>query len=371
MSGAPRRIYLLRHGEPELPDGRRVCLSAEDVPLSRLGRMRAALAAAELPQVTRVFSSPLRRARETAAALGGEAETADGLRELGMGEWGGLPFDAIRARWPALYERRGRDPFVCVPPGGEAPADCLARARAALADCLSRSQGDIAVVAHAGVNRLLLCAIAERPMNGFLELPQPYGCVNTLLWDGGRFTAERIAAQPRPALTEALCGRLLRAAETPEAVRAHARAVSELAEELGAALIALGYAIDLPLLRAAALLHDAARTEADHARVGGAWLTALGYPEVGALIAEHHDLPPERETAPNESAVLYLADKLTRGTERVTLGERFSESYAKCLTAEAKDNHGRRFRQAKRVAHMLSAACGAAEEQEDTDNETD
>lgn len=356
QSAVPRRLYLLRHGEPDAPA--HTCLGARDVPLSRLGRMRAALAAAELPRVTQVFCSPLLRARETAAALPGAAETADGLRELGMGSWESLPFDVIRARWSALYEKRGETPFDCVPEGGEAPADCLARAREALADCLARSRGDIAVVAHAGVNRLLLCALAGRPMNEFLRIPQPCGCVNTLLWDGERLTAERIAAQPRPAPTEALCERLLAAAGTPEAVRAHARAVAARAQELAEALAAHGYALDGAALYAAALLHDLARPEEDHARLGAAWLRALGYPELGALVAEHHDLPAECERVPGESAVLYLADKQVCGTERVNCAQRFAASRAKCETAEARESHERRFRQTEHVERMIYAAAG-------------
>lgn len=336
----------------------RVCLSALDPPLSRPGRMRAALAAASLPPVARVFCSPLRRARETAEALHGAPEAAEGLRELGMGEWDGLAFDEIRRRWPEIYARRGEAPFTCVPPGGEPPADCLARSHAALARLLAETEGDVAVVAHAGVNRLLLCGLLGKPLDEFLTIPQPYGCVNALRFDGTALTVERVAEQPRPPLTDALCERLLAAAETPEPVRAHTRAVAALAERIGEALAAKGYALDLPLLRAAALLHDVARTEPMHAETGGEWLRALGYPEAGALVAAHHELPAEQER-PCEGAALYLADKLIRGTERVTLDERFAASAAKCVTQEARENHERRRRQAERVERMLAEAAGA------------
>ncbi len=352
-----RTVYLLRHCEPELPAEGPVCLGATDVPLSALGRMRAALLAETLPEVTRVFTSPLCRARETAEALGRGAETVEDLRELGMGCWEGLSFDEIRRRFPALYEKRGREPFTCFPEGGEAPADCRRRARTALEECLGRSSGDIAVVAHAGVNRLLLCALSGRDGNEFWRLPQPLGCVSTLRLDGSAWTIERLAALPDPPpLTPELCERLLDAAGTPEPVRAHARAVAARAEELAAALKEHGYALDAALLRAAALLHDVARTETEHARTGAAWLRALGYPRAAEAVESHHELSPEHERLPDEAAVLYLADKQTRGTERVTLEARFASSYEKCKTDEARENHARRFAQAKRVERMLGRA---------------
>ncbi len=357
MSCEKRKVYLIRHGEPEFAGGRRVCLSTDELELSVQGRMRAALTAAAIPKVTQVFCSPLVRARQTAQQISDDAKITEELREIGMGSWDGLAFDEIKKRWPELYEMRGVAPFDCVPEGAEAPADCLSRAEKGLVKCLEGSRGDIAVVAHSGVNRLLLCKLEGRQMNDFLKIPQPYGCINTLVWDGERFSAETTGEQPHPSLTEETCLRLLKAAKTPDKVVEHALAVTGLSQRVGEALVSRGYDIDLPLLRAAALMHDVARTERNHARLGGEWLTALGYPEVGQIIERHHDLPEQFELSPNESAVLFLADKLTQGSERVTIDERFSESYKKCTTDEARRSHDRRYAQAKRVESMMIGAA--------------
>ena len=65
-----RRVYLVRHGHPDIPLRERWCLGHTDLPLAAVGRMQAAL----LPFVPEllnkpVYSSWLSRAVETARPL--------------------------------------------------------------------------------------------------------------------------------------------------------------------------------------------------------------------------------------------------------------------------------------------------------------
>ena len=96
-------IYLIRHGKPDFPGGARMCLGRTNLPLGALGRLQAAMLGFELRGAAEaVYSSPLSRAVQTAAPLGSELEVLDGLTEQYAGEWDGLTFDEIRARWPEL-----------------------------------------------------------------------------------------------------------------------------------------------------------------------------------------------------------------------------------------------------------------------------
>lgn len=353
-----RTVYLIRHGEPDFPGGVRLCLSATDLPLSRVGRMQGVLLRAFFADrpVTAVFHSGLARTAETARFLSPRARCAEGWQELGVGLWEGLSFPEIRRRFPEEYERRGRDPFRCPMPGGEPPEACMHRALNALSRLLAETEGDIAVVAHAGLNRLLLTALARLPREDFLSLPQPYGCVNTIrCTDDGGCAVEQIGRQPRPTLTPALCAALHQAAGTPEKVRRHGQAVAEQARDLAAELegAGVGPKLDREGLYAAALLHDLARGERNHAAVGAAWLRGLGYPEVAAWVACHHDLKPEQERVLSEALLLYLADKLVDGAERVPLSQRFARSEGKCRTPESRLAHERRKAQALRVERFL------------------
>ena len=133
------------------------------------------------------------RCRQTAEAMAGDLPVGlvPGLEELDCGLWDGLSFDEIRARYPEEYARRGLDPAL-PPPGGEPPEHAAARGLAALYALAARTQGDLAVVAHAGLNRAVLCALTGRPMAELRTLPQAHLCMNVLRYDGARFTVDAV-----------------------------------------------------------------------------------------------------------------------------------------------------------------------------------
>ncbi|NVN93629.1 MAG: NTP transferase domain-containing protein, partial [Desulfuromonadales bacterium] len=103
----------------------------------------------------------------------------------------------------------------------------------------------------------------------------------------------------------------------------HGRAVADLAAVLAGKLNQAGYSLDIDLLSTAALLHDLARAETNHAQAGARLLREAGFGAVADLVASHMDLTPggEGEISPRE--LLYLADKLVQGEHLVTLAERF------------------------------------------------
>ena len=300
-----------------------------------------------------VFHSTLARARETAVYLGGRISSVEDLQELGVGEWEGMTIDEIRAEYPDLYQNRIKYPTIYRIPGGEAASACRNRVARALENLLESTEGDIAVAAHAGVNRILLCDLTGQSLKNYLTVPQPYGCVNVIREDRSRLAVQEIAIRPRPTLNEVLCQELLVAAGTPEPVIRHCKAVTEKAMALADALMRTGATLDRERLRAAALLHDVARTERNHAAAGAQWLIALGYPEMAELIAAHHDLSPERETEISEATVLYLADKLVQEDREVTMERRFADSFGRISGVEGREAHARRYQQARRVAQNV------------------
>ena len=145
-----KKVYLIRHGLPDFPDGNRMCIGTTDIPMGERGLEQATAMAAKLPPVTAVFSSPLTRAVQTAEAMGMPVSILDGLRELYAGAWDGLTFDEIRARYPELYAARARDLTLPLP-GAEDHAEGLARFSAAMEAAAQAAPGDFAVVAHGGI----------------------------------------------------------------------------------------------------------------------------------------------------------------------------------------------------------------------------
>lgn len=136
---------------------------------------------------------------------------------------------------------------------------------------------------------------------------------------------------------------------TPEPVRQHGQAVAQMALRLAERC---GAVVDGELLQCACLLHDLARTEGrKHAEAGAAVLNAAGYPALADAVAQHHDLQPGAGT---EAELLYLADKLVRGTQSISLEERFAASREKCKTPEALEVWERRRDQALALARKYN-----------------
>jgi broad specificity phosphatase PhoE len=121
-------IVFVRHGQTELNRGGRL-QGRLDVPLSALGsRQAAALGTGFASEpVTRVYSSPLQRARDTAAAIAGrhglDVDVDDLLVELDYGEWDGRALGDVP---PRDWEAWRTDPGFA-PPGGERLIDVTAR----------------------------------------------------------------------------------------------------------------------------------------------------------------------------------------------------------------------------------------------------
>ena len=177
-----RKIYLIRHGKPDFPGGKRLCLGRTDIPLGALGRMQACLLGQELKgRVSRVFSSPLSRAVQTAQAICPDVNVLPGLRELDAGDWDGLTFDEIRLQYPELYAARGENPRL-LPPNAEAEAPALARFSAAMAQAAIDSPGDFAVVTHGGILTLFLTSL------GLPRRKPDYAEIIPLAWENGTFS---------------------------------------------------------------------------------------------------------------------------------------------------------------------------------------
>ncbi|MFI8361454.1 bifunctional RNase H/acid phosphatase [Streptomyces sp. NPDC085612] len=125
--GAPATFVLLRHGETALTPQKRFSGSGgSDPELSPAGRRQAAAVAEALAArgtIQTVVSSPLRRCRETAAAvadrLGLAVTVEEGLREVDFGAWEGLTFGEVQERFPDDLKAWLDSPKAAPTGGGE------------------------------------------------------------------------------------------------------------------------------------------------------------------------------------------------------------------------------------------------------------
>jgi molybdenum cofactor cytidylyltransferase len=103
----------------------------------------------------------------------------------------------------------------------------------------------------------------------------------------------------------------------------HGRAVARLALFLTETLNRAGCALDPELVTAAALLHDLAKGQRDHAEAGAKILTDMGYPLVADIVASHMNICLNEMEEIHEKEIIYLADKMISGDRIVTMEDRF------------------------------------------------
>lgn len=137
-------LILVRHGRTAA-NAAGLLQGRKDNPLDDVGELQAAAVGAAVGPVDLVVSSPLRRARQTAAAFGAEVRIDDRFVELDYGEWEARPVADVAAEsWVAW-----RDDPDFRPPGGETLRELGRRVRQGLDDLAPEAaERRIAVVCH-------------------------------------------------------------------------------------------------------------------------------------------------------------------------------------------------------------------------------
>ena len=186
-------LFLARHGETEWNrDGR--IQGRGDSPLTAKGECQArALARFTVAWgVTRLYASPLGRARATAAVVAAASGVAPGfddrLREAAYGLAEGLTGAEIEARFPGALAARAAGRWDRALPGGETGAEVWDRAAAFAGERLAGVCEDagmrVMVIAHQGVNRALAGVLGGLDPPSATAMAQPHGVVFACAADG-------------------------------------------------------------------------------------------------------------------------------------------------------------------------------------------
>ena len=185
------RLYLARHGELVTSHEWRY-VGHKDVALNEAGREQIGMLARRLrcESIDVLLASDLTRAVHSAEIIGsaiGRTPIADrAFREVHLGRWEGLTRDEIIERFPREYELRSRDVTSHRIRGGESFADVRDRVIPALTSYLEKYQGkNLMLVAHGGVNRIILSHALGLDLANMPRIDQAYGCLNVIdFFDG-------------------------------------------------------------------------------------------------------------------------------------------------------------------------------------------
>lgn len=201
-------MLLLRHGESATPE--RILGAETDVGLSARGRVQARVLARRLARgavsgvepIHAVYSSGMRRARETAepiaAALGLSARIAPELHERRMGGLGGKLRAEALPEYREVFRRWMEGDLEYSNPGGESYAEIRARVLEPFLGIARAEAGRTAVVVvHGVVIRVLLTTILEGyDPRDFERVGIDNAAVNDLRHDGLRWTARALNVPP-------------------------------------------------------------------------------------------------------------------------------------------------------------------------------
>lgn len=154
-------LYLIRHAETDA-NRKGLFLGRTESPLlpesrKSLEELRCKFEAISLDKI---FSSPRKRAIDTAKVLNKEIETLKALEEMDFGLFEGLTYTQIEERYPKETKKMMSQAGTYTFPGGESEEGFSRRVKAGLEEVVYISQQKgyeaIALVSHAGVLRLVL-----------------------------------------------------------------------------------------------------------------------------------------------------------------------------------------------------------------------
>ncbi len=171
---------LLRHGEPE---GGVLVRGYRDDPLTETGWEQMYKTVGDHAPWDLIVSSPLSRCQKFAEklskklALPMQIETE--LKEIGFGEWEGrLPAEPY-AEQPEAVANFWKDPGLYPPPKGEPLGSFQLRVKGAWDRLKNQHEGShILVVAHGGVNRLIIGDVLGLPLGNLFRMEIPFAGIS-------------------------------------------------------------------------------------------------------------------------------------------------------------------------------------------------
>ena len=166
---------------------------------------------------------------------------------------------------------------------------------------------------------------------------------------------EHVSKYPCPDYQE--CMEILRLCKTREDTVLHMKCTAEFARKVATLLNNKGFSLNINYIYAGALLHDVAKGIEDHAKAGADIVESFGYECLKNIISEHMELKENHII--DEKEIVFLCDKLIKGTNFVTLEERFKKSFIRYANApDILKNVNKKYNDAKLIKEGIEKILG-------------
>ena len=186
------KLILARHGET-VWNVDKVFRGRADVNLDEVGIKQAELLGKYLSnwELEAIYSSPVKRALDTANIVARYQKVAvriaEGLTDIDFGEWQSLAEQEVRRLYPDLLNEWHNSPERVKMPGGESLENVRRRAVDVVTSVLSRHQGNVLLVSHRVVIKVLICYLLGLDNSHFWNISQDVGGITIFNYGDGRF----------------------------------------------------------------------------------------------------------------------------------------------------------------------------------------
>jgi len=169
--------YFVRHGEIE-SNVKRIYAGWSEEELTTRGRQQAKEVAEELAglEIGSIYTSPLKRAVQTAEIIGGilkkDPVLEESFKEMRLGPWEGKSEEEIERDYPEKWKIWTTSPAELILGGRETLQELLERVLAGLKRVKQREvDGSVLVVTHVAIIRVLLLYVRKMDLNLYRTIP--------------------------------------------------------------------------------------------------------------------------------------------------------------------------------------------------------
>ncbi|HOD36236.1 MAG TPA: histidine phosphatase family protein [Syntrophales bacterium] len=189
------RLILIRHGQTDWNRGKKV-QGISDISLNEMGVRQAHKLALSLKdeRINAIYTSPLKRAYETARIVGHFHEASihieHGLMEMNPGDFEGLHFHELRDHYKDFLTQWMIDPAHVRMPHGETLSELQGRAWPVMEYILNKTRNAL-VVSHNFTIAAVLCKIRDISLSEFRSTCVDVASKTIIDCAGGKFYFER------------------------------------------------------------------------------------------------------------------------------------------------------------------------------------
>lgn len=188
-----KTIYLIRHASVIKPKEKSY-IGSTDLKLSSKGISQANSLSNFFSKITLegIYCSNLKRAVDTAEIIAKKFNNTYRIvkefNEISLGEWEGKSFKEIKEKYPLEFAKRGLDIYNYKIPGGESFREVQDRAYGEFENITQNATGSILIVAHSGVNKVILSKILGVELQKCFNMNQKYADINIINMHDGNYS---------------------------------------------------------------------------------------------------------------------------------------------------------------------------------------